>query len=582
MRRALFLLVVTLAASPGNAQPGVELFVYGSATASAAVADARVDPAIVSQTPVGMRIQLLFDVQGEAARVVLLNAGEHSWVARLERLDHDGAGFRSWVGHLDGISDSHVVFTERKGFVSGLINAVGVTYQVRTLSPGAYLLERVDLARLRAEPEPLTADAALPGPQPIPTDEVIDVLMLYTPAARAQRGGTAQIEALASQVISDTNTAFGRSGVRIRARLVTAVELPFQEAPQMALDLAALKSSPAARTLREAGRADLVQLLVSSTDLSACGVGYLLTAEDTMDFDAYSIADVACAAQYTPTHEMGHNMGSHHAPEDGASGALFPYSYAFKDPQHRFRTIMAYSCEGSPCGRIPNFSNPAVPHDGAPTGSATQDNARSINEAGLAVANFRRSQAMPTAAPPPIPAGLRSTVMGQSVTVTWNPNGSSDAERVLPDYVLQVGTSPGRSNVFNASVGSTTGASGALPNGLYYWRVIAVNGAGPSPPSAEAQFAVGCVAPAPPQDLTYARSGRMVTLAWHGTVATAQSSYIIEAGSAPQGTNVLVAAVGTGTSVTTPAPPGTYYVRVRAQNACGTSVPSNEQVIVVP
>ena len=73
---------------------------------------------------------------------------------------------------------------------------------------------------------------------------------------------------------------------------------------------------------------------------------------------------------------------------------------------------------------------------------------------------------------------------------------------MLPDYVLQVGTSPGRSNVFNASVGSTTGASGALPNGLYYWRVIAVNGAGPSPPSAEAQFAVGCVAPGPPQDLS--------------------------------------------------------------------------------
>jgi hypothetical protein len=36
------------------------------------------------------------------------------------------------------------------------------------------------------------------------------------------------------------------------------------------------------------------------------------------------------------------------------------------------------------------------------------------------------------------------------------------------------------------------------------------------------------------------------------------------------------------TSVGTPAPPGTYFVRIRAQNACGTSAPSNEQAITVP
>jgi len=32
----------------------------------------------------------------------------------------------------------------------------------------------------------------------------------------------------------------------------------------------------------------------------------------------------------------------------------------------------------------------------------------------------------------------------------------------------------------------------------------------------------------------------------------------------------------------TNAPPGTYYVRVRATNACGTSAPSNEILVNVP
>jgi len=42
----------------------------------------------------------------------------------------------------------------------------------------------------------------------------------------------------------------------------------------------------------------------------------------------------------------------------------------------------------------------------------------------------------------------------------------------------------------------------------------------------------------------------------------------------------------TGTPATTLAAPGvaagTYFLRIRARNACGTSAPSNEAVAVVP
>jgi hypothetical protein len=306
---------------------------------------------------------------------------------------------------------------------------------------------------------------------------------------------------------------------------------------------------------------------------------------ETADFEAYSVADVTCAAQYTPTHEMGHNFGSHHAPDDGASGALFPYSYGLKDPERGFRTVMAYGCGSAPCPRIPNFSNPRIGFDGGSTGSPWQDNARSINEAAVTVANFRRSTAAPAATLPPAPTRLRSTVSGNAVTVEWTSASTvSAASNAGTTYVLQVGTSPGRWNLFNASVGNQTAASGVVAAGQYFWRVIAVTPAGSSPPSAEAEFVVGtCAPPGAPREFTYSVSSRTVTLTWSAPVTGASTvAYVVEAGSMPQAADLLRAPFGAQTSLTTAAPPGTYYVRVRAQNACGISAPSTEHVIVVP
>jgi hypothetical protein len=523
------------------------------------------------------------------ARRIRLNAGQHTWTAVLERVDLDGAGFRSWVGRLEGVAESHVVLTERDGIVSGLINAVGTTYQLHTLTAGAHVLERVDITRLRDEPEPLLAAEAFDTASSalgVGADDAstFDVLMLYTPAARVRRGGTAQIEALVSQVISDTNTAFARSGIPSRVRLVGTRELALVEAAQMSTDLAALRGSTEARTLRDLARADLVQLLVSSPDQSACGVGYLLTSLGATTFDAYSLADVACAAQYTPTHEMGHNMGAHHAPEDGASGALFSYSYGFKDPARGFRTMMAYSCAGASCGRIPNFSNPFVAQNGGVTGTVSQNNARSIVEAAPTVANFRQAGTVPGFTPPATPTGLRSSVSGAAVTVSWDPVLADVAMQpsAATAYLLQAGTAPGLSDLFNASVGNVTSASGMLGPGTYFWRVIAANNAGQSAPSADAQFTIGCAPPAPPSNLTFSVAARIVSLSWSTSAGAAPVTYVLEAGSAPSSADLVVSNVGSQTALVTPAPPGAYYVRVRAQNTCGTSLPSNEQLIVVP
>jgi hypothetical protein len=588
LTKAALCAALLLTATIASAQPAPPLFVYESANAAAGAPDQRA--AVSRSTRVGMRLDVLFDgITGGAARV-RLNVGAESWTAVFERRDDDArSGFRSWVGSIEEIPYSHVVFTERDAVVSGLIDGVGVTYQIRTEEAGSFVLEQVDIASLGDEREPISADARTP--EPVPRNDVaaqddagtIDLLLLYTPGARSRVGGTAQIEAVAAQIASDTNTAFARSGIHPRVRLVAALELNFVEGFQMTTDLPLLKSSSDAKLLRDVFHADIVQLIVSSPDQASCGIGYLLSA-DTPDFDAYSIADVSCVAQYTPTHELAHNMGSHHAPEDGAAGGLFPYSYAYKDPDRGFRTIMAYPCAGAICERILNFSNPAVEQNGGTTGSPHQDNARSISEAAPYVANFRTATAPAALAPSP-PSGLRSTVTGNSVTVNWTPSLPHAGSPSSPasSYVLQAGSAPGVSNLFNASVGATTTASGVLPAGTYYWRVLGVNSGGLSAPSAEAQFVVGgCQPPGNPVGFAFVVNGRIVMLSWFApSFGSPPTTYILEAGSGPSLANVLVSAVGLQLQLVTPAPPGTYYVRVRAQNACGASEPSNEHVIVV-
>jgi hypothetical protein len=76
--------------------------------------------------------------------------------------------------------------------------------------------------------------------------------------------------------------------------------------------------------------------------------------------------------------------------------------------------------------------------------------------------------------------------------------------------------------------------------------------------------------------------GGSVTLAWIGSASgCAAASYSLLVGSAPTLTNLAVANVGTLTSLVTNAPTGTYYVRVIAHNAYGTSAPSNEAVAAI-
>jgi hypothetical protein len=80
-------------------------------------------------------------------------------------------------------------------------------------------------------------------------------------------------------------------------------------------------------------------------------------------------------------------------------------------------------------------------------------------------------------------------------------------------------------------------------------------------------------------------AGRTLTFAWNapaGAANNAPASYLFQAGLTPGTTIQSLPLSGTGTTyVRSNSPAGTYFVRIRGVNGCGTGPASNEVTVVV-
>jgi hypothetical protein len=171
---------------------------------------------------------------------------------------------------------------------------------------------------------------------------------------------------------------------------------------------------------------------------------------------------------------------------------------------------------------------------------------------------------------PGSPSGLSATWQGTVATFRWNPGTGAS------HYVLEAGSAPGANNLGTFNMGAATQYSVDVPPGTYYVRVRSANAVGVSGPSNEITVR-GAGAPSQPTALSATNTASTVTLRWTAPSGAAPTGYILEAGSAPGLANLAVVQLGAQTTYVAAAPPpGTYYVRVRAVNARGTSAPSNE------
>ena len=182
------------------------------------------------------------------------------------------------------------------------------------------------------------------------------------------------------------------------------------------------------------------------------------------------------------------------------------------------------------------------------------------------------------ALPPGTPTGFAATVTGSTVALTWaaSPSGGPTSS-----YLLEAGSAPGSADLGVVPLPTPSLTVPGVGNGQYYLRVRAVGPAGTSPPTADLQVVVGCSAPpAAPDITTVAVVGRSVSLAW--TLPPGATGSRLEVGFTTGATDLVIPNDTAALTLVADAPPGTYFARLRAVNACGTGAPSAERVIAVP
>jgi hypothetical protein len=299
----------------------------------------------------------------------------------------------TWRGKIRaGKFEGDVILTFTKGYAAGLIYAPGnAVFEIVPKGEKQLLIEldqnlfpecagglKGEISNPKAENMLASTDSG----------DRIDVLVLYTTPVKNSLGGDAQAQAFAQSAIDTTNTTYINSKIRQRVRLVNARETMIAETGSLSTELSTVRNDTAAADARNQYKADLVAMISNSSD--ACGIGYLMGSANPLN--GFTVTSRTCAVgNLSFPHELGHNMGSQHNPENG-SNPSYPYGFGHY-VNGVFRTVMSYvdPCPNG-CTRRPYFSNPEILFNGLPTGiDNARDNARSINNTADTIANYRYS-----------------------------------------------------------------------------------------------------------------------------------------------------------------------------------------------
>jgi len=255
-------------------------------------------------------------------------------------------------------------------------------------------------------PPPIKSIRSLDRPSAMPALELgasledgslIDLLVVYTPNARTNSGGTAAIEANITASFNNLNLILTNSGLTSQFRLVHMSEVTYFESGGMSAQLANLRQPndgvlDEVHDLRDQHKADIVMMITNSSEV--CGIanfGY--EASTPKPENAFSVVSRFCIGNnsYTFAHEVGHNMGMHHDwITTPCANAGKPYAKGHTAPDESFQTVMATA--GFP--RQPYFSNPDIDFMGQPTGEIIgspleADNAATFEAAAAHAAKFR-------------------------------------------------------------------------------------------------------------------------------------------------------------------------------------------------
>ncbi|MEM6800306.1 MAG: zinc-dependent metalloprotease family protein [Bacteroidota bacterium] len=301
---------------------------------------------------------------------------------------------KTWKGRIAGSDFAYVLISEQEGIYFGKIVTPDLrSFQLQYKGEPVYGIYEVDPTNIVQDENDqviLETEDLIEGDNGICEASYscsaveIDILVVYTPAAKAGMGNsTSAIEAAIAGAITEMNAVNSNSGVPHTYNLVHVEEINFTESGTSGADLASLRNQndgvmDNVHQLRFIHRADLVALVTSSI---YCGVAYVQPNPTYFYADiGFSVTGLACMnTNLTFAHEVGHNMGLHHDWFVNTSPNPCRHHHGYVNQNapagfsHRWRTVMAYNnnCSntfGFSCRRLPYWSNPDINMTGDPMG----------------------------------------------------------------------------------------------------------------------------------------------------------------------------------------------------------------------
>ncbi|WP_223788286.1 M12 family metallo-peptidase [Marinicella meishanensis] len=315
-----------------------------------------------------------------------------------DRVKHHGKNRFSWFGHLLGQPEEQLFISVVSGHYAGSLYTKSGTFEFSSADQQVMRIAELETTAFPdcdGEEPAAWSQAKQQGVPTVKSGGTIefDVMVLYTPQARAGAGGTLAIEATAQAAVDAMNLSFSNSNVDAEGTMTHTQILGYNDTGNSSTDLSWLQGDSYVDELRTAYGADMVAMLVES--MGGCGRGYVMRTPGAgfADF-AVQVTRRSCAVgNLSFAHEFGHNMGLEHNPEDSsATSATASYPWSFGHYHNgEYRTVMSYSAQcASGCTRRQYFSNPNVQFNGLDTGVAnTRDNARSLDLTASIVSAFQ-------------------------------------------------------------------------------------------------------------------------------------------------------------------------------------------------